>query len=128
MIISGGENVYPAEVESVLYGHPAVAEAAVIGAPDARWGETVMAVVALKPGHALTLEALQDFAGTRRRATDPAPARTGAGAAAQPDRQDPRSSCARPSRKAEDAAGLRDEAQGVMATFSTPSRWLPKSS
>ncbi len=65
MIISGGENVYPAEVESVLYGHPAVAEAAVIGAPDPRWGETVMAVVALKPGHALTLEALQDFAGTR---------------------------------------------------------------
>ncbi len=62
MVISGGENVYPAEVESVLYRHPSVAEVAVIGAPDARWGERVVAVVALKPGAALTLEALQQFA------------------------------------------------------------------
>ena len=59
MIISGGENVYPAEVESVLAGHPAIAEVAVIGAPDSKWGETVVAVVALKPGQALTLEELQ---------------------------------------------------------------------
>jgi long-chain acyl-CoA synthetase len=50
MIVSGGENVYPAEVESVLYSHPAVADAAVIGAPDERWGEAVKAVVVLKPG------------------------------------------------------------------------------
>lgn len=63
MIISGGENVYPAEVESVLHAHPAVAEVAVIGAPDAKWGETVLAVVALKPGQTLTLESLQDHAG-----------------------------------------------------------------
>jgi fatty-acyl-CoA synthase len=62
MIISGGENIYPAEVESVLAGHPAVAEVAVVGAPDEKWGETVVAVVALKPGQALTLEALQAFA------------------------------------------------------------------
>ena len=48
MIISGGENVYPAEVESALYAHPAIREAAVIGVPDARWGEAVRAVVTLK--------------------------------------------------------------------------------
>jgi len=49
MIISGGENIYPAEIENVLAGHAAVAEVAVIGVPDQRWGETVKAVVALKP-------------------------------------------------------------------------------
>jgi len=61
MVISGGENVYPAEVESCLYEHPAIAEVAVIGAPDDKWGERVVAVVALKPGAQLTLEALQAF-------------------------------------------------------------------
>jgi fatty-acyl-CoA synthase len=45
MVITGGENVYPIEVEQVLYGHPAVAEVAVIGAPDTQWGEAVTAVV-----------------------------------------------------------------------------------
>ena len=45
MVITGGENVYPAEVESVLYEHPAIAEVAVIGLPDERWGEAVVAVV-----------------------------------------------------------------------------------
>jgi fatty-acyl-CoA synthase len=50
MYISGGENVYPAEVESVLYEMPAVAEAAVIGIADGRWGETGLAIVALKAG------------------------------------------------------------------------------
>jgi long-chain acyl-CoA synthetase len=45
MIVSGGENVYSTEVEDVLYRHPAVAEAAVFGIPDARWGEAVHAVV-----------------------------------------------------------------------------------
>jgi acyl-CoA synthetase (AMP-forming)/AMP-acid ligase II len=48
MIISGGENVYPAEVENVLFSHPAVADAAVIGVPDARWGEAVKAVVVVQ--------------------------------------------------------------------------------
>jgi len=50
MIISGGENVYPAEVESAIYGHPAVAEVAVIGVPSERWGEEVKACVVPKPG------------------------------------------------------------------------------
>jgi fatty-acyl-CoA synthase len=62
MVISGGENVYPAEVESVLYRHPAIAEVAVIGAPDERWGERVVAVAALKPGASLSLEELQAYA------------------------------------------------------------------
>ena len=65
MVISGGENIYPAEVESVLYDHPDVAEVAVIGTPDERWGERVVAVVAAKPGRTITLEALQAFAETR---------------------------------------------------------------
>lgn len=45
MIITGGENVYPAEVESVLYGHPAIADVAIIGIPDIKWGEAVTAIV-----------------------------------------------------------------------------------
>jgi long-chain acyl-CoA synthetase len=50
MIVSGGENVYPAEVENALLAHPAVVDAAVIGVPDDRWGETPKAVVVLAPG------------------------------------------------------------------------------
>jgi acyl-CoA synthetase (AMP-forming)/AMP-acid ligase II len=49
MIISGGENVYPAEVEAALYGHPAIAEIAVTGVSDERWGEAVKAIIVLKP-------------------------------------------------------------------------------
>jgi acyl-CoA synthetase (AMP-forming)/AMP-acid ligase II len=54
MIISGGENVYSREVEEVLYTHPAVSEAAVIGVPDATWGERVVAVVVLRDGATAT--------------------------------------------------------------------------
>lgn len=54
MICSAGENVYPAEIESVLCGHPAVAEAAVIGVPDDRWGELVRAIVVLRAGAVAT--------------------------------------------------------------------------
>ena len=65
MIITGGENVYPAEIESELMRHPAIAEVGVIGEPDARWGERVVAVIALKPGAKLALEELRDFAAER---------------------------------------------------------------
>ncbi|WP_106396237.1 long-chain-fatty-acid--CoA ligase [Actinocorallia populi] len=54
MIVSGGENVYPAEVESVLTAHPAIAEVAVIGVPSDRWGEVPHAVAVLKPGASVT--------------------------------------------------------------------------
>jgi long-chain acyl-CoA synthetase len=54
MIVSGGENIYPAEVESALFGHPAVADVAVIGVPDERWGEAVKAVVVKKAGAEVT--------------------------------------------------------------------------
>jgi len=56
MIISGGENVYPAEVENVIYQHPAVFECSVVSAPDPKWGEIVQAVVVLKPGQKATEE------------------------------------------------------------------------
>jgi len=58
MIISGGENVYSAEVENVLYQHPSVAQCAVIGVPDPRWGERVHAIVVPKPGAARDAEAI----------------------------------------------------------------------
>jgi acyl-CoA synthetase (AMP-forming)/AMP-acid ligase II len=54
MILTGGENVYPREVEEILYEHPAVLEAAVIGAPDPKWGEKVVAVVCARSGEAVT--------------------------------------------------------------------------
>lgn len=56
MIVSGGENVYSAEVEQAVSRHPAVAACAVIGVPDERWGERVHAVVVLKPGHSASAE------------------------------------------------------------------------
>lgn len=61
MIISGGENIYSPEVERVLAEHPAVLECAVIGVPDDRWGETVKAVVALKPDTSATEEEIIAF-------------------------------------------------------------------
>lgn len=62
MVISGGENVYPAEVEDVLYGHPGIAEVAVLGTPHEKWGEAVTAVVVLRPGATLQLDELREFA------------------------------------------------------------------
>jgi len=58
VIISGGTNIYPKEIEDVLYSHPAVLEVAVIGVPDDLWGESVKAFVALKPGRSATEQEL----------------------------------------------------------------------
>jgi long-chain acyl-CoA synthetase len=61
MIIRGGFNVYPREIEEVLYGHPAIAEAAVIGVPDQALGEEIKAVVALKPGQSADEQTVIDY-------------------------------------------------------------------
>ena len=61
MIISGGENIYPREIEEVIVQHPAVREVAVIGVPDPAWGEAIKAVVSLVPGEEVTEEQLIDF-------------------------------------------------------------------
>jgi long-chain acyl-CoA synthetase len=63
MLISGGLNVYPREIEEVLLRHPAVSECAVIGVPDERWGETAMAVVVCAEGEDVTAAELKRFAG-----------------------------------------------------------------
>ena len=65
LIITGGENVSPAEVEEVIRAHPAVADVAVIGTPHPKWGEQVTAVVVRRPGAALDAEALASYAGRR---------------------------------------------------------------
>jgi fatty-acyl-CoA synthase len=65
IIISGGENISSIEVEKVLLAHPAVAEVAVVSAPDQTWGEIPVAIVALKPGASVTDKELHDFAGKR---------------------------------------------------------------
>jgi long-chain acyl-CoA synthetase len=65
MIVSGGENIYPVEVEEVLAQHPGVGDVAVIGVPDERWGEMVMALVVLAPGVVLDGDELVAFARER---------------------------------------------------------------
>jgi acyl-CoA synthetase (AMP-forming)/AMP-acid ligase II len=61
MIISGGENIYPREIEEVIIQHPAVREVAVIGIPDPQWGEAIKAIIALFPGKSVTEEELIAF-------------------------------------------------------------------
>ncbi len=65
MSVSGGENIYPAEVENAIFGHPAVADVAVIGVPDPRWGEAVKAIVVRKPGITVTPEEITAWARER---------------------------------------------------------------
>ncbi|MGD9967263.1 MAG: fatty acid--CoA ligase [Hyphomonadaceae bacterium] len=65
MIITGGENVYPAEVENAIHGHPDVAEVAVIGVPDENWGESVKAIVTPKPGVTPDAQSIIAFARSR---------------------------------------------------------------
>jgi len=62
MIVSGGENIYPIEVENVLAGHPDIVDVGVIGVPDDKWGETVKAIVVRRPGSEVTAEEIIAFA------------------------------------------------------------------
>jgi O-succinylbenzoic acid--CoA ligase len=64
-IVTGGENVAPAEVEAVLAGHPAVAEAGVHGVPDPEWGERVTASIVLRPGSTVTSDELRAYCHVR---------------------------------------------------------------
>jgi acyl-CoA synthetase (AMP-forming)/AMP-acid ligase II len=61
MIISGGVNIYPAEIEAVLYAHPSVLDAAVFGIPDDEWGERVHAIVQPKAGMRIDMQGLREF-------------------------------------------------------------------
>ena len=61
MIIRGGENIYPAEIEEFLFGHPKIAEVAVVGLPDCKLGEVVAAWIRLKPGQGMTTEEVQEY-------------------------------------------------------------------
>jgi len=61
MVIRGGENIYPREIEEFLYRHPAVQDVQVVGVPDAKYGEELCAWVVPKPGHTLTEDALRAF-------------------------------------------------------------------
>jgi len=65
IIISGGENIASIEIENAIAAHPAVAEVAVVGAPDALWGEIPVAFVVTKPNQSVTQQELQDFAAQR---------------------------------------------------------------
>src|SRR2546425_2687326 len=61
MVIRGGENIYPREVEEFLHSHPAVSEAQVVGVPDARYGEELCACVRVRSGTTVTEEELRDY-------------------------------------------------------------------
>jgi len=65
MVIRGGENIAPAEIETVLMSHPAVDEAAVIGVPSVEWGQTIKAFIVLRPGQNVRAQDLQEFCRTR---------------------------------------------------------------
>ena len=65
MIVSGAENIYPTEIENVLYKHPAVLECAIFGIPDDKWGEVPAAHVVLRPGARASADELIEFVAAR---------------------------------------------------------------
>ena len=65
MVVSGGENIYPVEVENAVANHPAIADVAIIGIPDEKFGEALLCITVLKPGQSLTIEELIEFCRSR---------------------------------------------------------------
>jgi len=65
MIISGGVNIYPAEIEEILYTHPDIFDAGIIGVPDSEWGERVIAVVVAKPDAHISEKDVTNFVGEK---------------------------------------------------------------
>jgi fatty-acyl-CoA synthase len=61
MLIRGGENIYPREIEEFLYGHPSITEVQVFGVPDSRYGEEICAWIVLKPGAKVSEDAIRDY-------------------------------------------------------------------
>jgi acyl-CoA synthetase (AMP-forming)/AMP-acid ligase II len=61
MIISGGENIYPAEIENLLAAHPAILESAIVGMPDEKWGELVRAFIVKRPGVDVTADGIVEY-------------------------------------------------------------------
>ena len=123
MIVSGGENIYPVEVEEVLSQHPGVGDVAVIGVPDERWGETVMALVVLAPGAAARR---RRAGGVRSRAARGLQAtslgRVRRRAAAQPRRQGAQARVARPVRVDAAEPGRRRRECASRKLTSSPGR------
>ncbi len=114
VIISGGENIYPAEVESALRAHPAIADCGVIGVPDERWGEVGRAVVVLRPGAAAAEADILGFLdGQIARYKIPRSVRFAENCRAPPPARSPRSPCGRATapatltRKNGDACNIR---------------------
>ena len=113
MVISGGENVYPAEIENVLHEHPAVAEAAVVGVPDERWGEACVAFVVLRPARRRREEELLEHCRGAARALQGAEARPlRRRAAAHGDGQGPQGRAARAVARLRDERGRRRASTG----------------
>jgi acyl-CoA synthetase (AMP-forming)/AMP-acid ligase II len=65
MIVTGGENVYPAEVEEAILSHPKIADVAVLGVPDEKWGETIKAIIATKGGENISEEEIAQYLQTK---------------------------------------------------------------
>jgi acyl-CoA synthetase (AMP-forming)/AMP-acid ligase II len=65
MIISGGVNIYPAEIEELLYNHPSVYDVGIIGVPDTDWGERIVAYVVAKPGAEITEDHIKNYVGEK---------------------------------------------------------------
>ncbi len=126
MIIRGGENIYPREIEEFLYAHPKIADVQVVGVPDERYGEEVLAcVIPLDPADPLTLEELRAFC-EGRLAGDPRAACRSVFFPMTVSGRSARSNCGRPTpNRALPAAGFRPRWRGVRRRGCSPAGGCP---